>query len=87
MDVQVERRTFVGHDGRDEIAFVCIKGNRYSILRNNAAVGIWGITDFAYCLGIYLRMIERSTQRAVPIGDVRYIPAESTIDHLSARAC
>jgi hypothetical protein len=86
MDVIIERRTFVGHDGRDEIALVCIRGDCYSILRNDVAVGIWGMADFAYCLGIYLRMIDRTIRPATPITQALAFPRESVAAGISARA-
>jgi hypothetical protein len=59
MDVQIERATFVGHCGPDEILFACVNDGRYAILHNGVAVGVWGRADYAYCLGIYLRQIDR----------------------------
>lgn len=64
MDVQIERATFIGHGGPDEIVFACVNGGRYAILRNGVPVGVWGRSDYAYCLGIYLRQIKRSTDQA-----------------------
>lgn len=64
MDVQIERATFIGHGGPDEIVFACVNGGRYAILRNGVPVGVWGRADYAYCLGIYLRQITRSTDQA-----------------------
>ena len=63
MDVQIERATFVGRSGPDEVIFACVAGGRYAILQNGVAVGVWGRADYAYCLGIYLRRIDRSEQR------------------------
>jgi len=86
MDVNIERRTFLGHDGRDEIALVCIRGDCYSILRNDIPVGVWGMTDFAYCLGIYLRMIDRTIRPPTPITQTLFFPPESVVAGISARA-
>jgi hypothetical protein len=86
MDVQVERRTFVGHDGRDEIALVCIRGDCYSILRNDIPIGVWGMIDFAYCMGIYLRMIDRTVRPPTPITQSLLFPPESGVFSISARA-
>jgi hypothetical protein len=64
MDVQIERATFVGRSGPDEILFACVNDGRYAILENGVAVGVWGRADYAYCLGIYLRRIDRSRDRS-----------------------
>jgi hypothetical protein len=86
MDVQIQRRTFIGHCGRDEIALVCIQGDCYSILRNDIPVGVWGLKDFAYCLGIYLRMIDRTIQLSTPMTHAQFLPPESVSADISAQA-
>lgn len=79
MDVQIERSTFSGHYGSDTITFVCIKGGGYAIRRNDETVGVWGMTDYAYCLNIFLRMIERS---AAGTAGVVAAPAELLTCHM-----
>jgi hypothetical protein len=59
MEMEIERATFAGRDGPDLITFACVKDGGYAILRNDATVGVWGATDYAYCLNVFLRMIER----------------------------
>ena len=71
MDVQIERATFIGRSGSDEIIFACARGNRYAILHNGVVVGVWGQVDYAYCLGIFLRRIARAADKPAPAASLR----------------
>lgn len=72
MELEIERTTFAGHQGPDVITFACVKHGGYAILRNQVTVGVWGATDYAYCLNIFLRMIERRS----PVEAANLLPCE-----------
>ncbi len=61
-DIQVASATFVGRRGQDVMTFACLVDGRYAILRNGGPVGVWGPVDLAYCLHVYLRMVDRPTR-------------------------
>lgn len=86
MDVQIERATFVGRRGPDEIVFACVKGGCYAILQNGVPVGVWGRADYAYCLGIYLRRIDRSADRAAAVASLRLPRRPDGSSGVSAKA-